>query len=77
MERVKKIIFCSRLNKEVSATYYIQDVKGPDGTIRFRTIEFYNCDGKVECEDNNIMDCSCFKEVKKVEMEINRIGQKY
>lgn len=74
MERVRKIVFCERLNKDVTATYYLQEVKAPDGTVRFKTVDFYNCDGKKECEDETIMDCSCFKEVRKVEYEVNSSG---
>jgi hypothetical protein len=73
MERIKKVLFCRVLNKEIVTTYFFVNNNGRN-TASAKSIQFYNCSAKKECEDNyNIMDCPSFKETGKVEMEINKI----
>ena len=71
MESLKRSVFCNKLNKNVVVTYFIQNINGTDGNIRFRTVDYFNCDGKEECKNEIILDCTCFRETKKVENEVN------
>jgi hypothetical protein len=72
MERYKKTVFCTILNKEVNVTYFYENVKGRDGLIKTKSVEFYNCDGRKECSDSyDMLNCSCFKDMLKVEHDIN------
>jgi hypothetical protein len=72
MERLKKVLQCSMINKEVVATYFYENVKDSNGLIKTKTVEFYNCEGKKECDAiYSILNCTCFKEMKKIEREIN------
>jgi hypothetical protein len=72
MERIKKVLHCSLLDKDVVATYFIDYIKDSGGIVKTKAVEFYNCDGKKECQDKyHILDCTCFKEMKHVEHDIN------
>lgn len=72
MERFKKVLQCSILDKDIVATYFYENVKDTNGLTKTKRVEFYNCDGKKECDPiYSILDCTCFKEMKKVEHEIN------
>jgi hypothetical protein len=72
MQRFKKVLYCNLLKKEVSVTYFYEEVKGSDGLTKTKKVEFYNCEAQKECEDTySVLDCSCFKEMKKVEYDIN------
>lgn len=72
MERYKKVLFCPMLNKEVTATYFFENLKSHDGSTKLKTIDFYNCNSRKACSDAyDVMDCECFKEILKVEHEIN------
>lgn len=74
MERIKKVIYCGFLKKNVHTTYFIQNNTRSNGNVTYRTVQFYNCESKKECADTyHILDCPSFKETHKVEMEINRI----
>ena len=73
MERLKKIVFCSTLNKDVMTTYFIADAVGTNGSTRYKMVEFYNCSDKEECGNEDICSCPCFKNLKRVEMEVNHI----
>lgn len=73
MQQFKKRVYCDYLNKEVSVTYFYENVKGHDGLVKTKKVEFFNCDGQKECGDSqSVMDCKCFKEMTKVEYEINK-----
>ncbi len=72
MERYKKTLFCTILNKEVTVTYFYENIKSHDGSTKTKTVEFYNCDGRKECSDTyDMLNCTCFKDMQKVEHEIN------
>ncbi len=71
MEYITKKIFCRTLNKEVVSTFYISTVKKLNGYSKIRAVDYYECQGKEECGDSQILDCSCLKEAKVVEWEIN------
>ncbi len=71
MERYKKIVLCSTLNKEMKATFFVKDVFGSNGNFKKKAVEFYNCEGKEKCGVDLVIDCSCFRELFKVESEIN------
>ena len=74
MERYKKVVYCAILKKELTVTYFFENVMGHDGSTKTKTVEFYNCDGRKECSDNyEMMNCTCFKEIIKVEHEINTL----
>lgn len=73
MERLKKVMNCQLLQKEVVATYFINIIKDSGGYFKTKSVEYFNCDGKKECEDKyHVLDCTCFKELKHVEREINK-----
>jgi len=72
MQQFKKKLYCDHLKKEISVTYFYENVKGHNGLIKTKRVEFFNCDGQKECGDSySVLDCKCFKEMKKVEYEIN------
>lgn len=72
MERIKKVLHCSLLDKDVVATYYLDSIKDAGGFLKTKIVEFFNCEGKEECEEKyHVLDCTCFKEMKHVEHEIN------
>jgi len=72
MERLKKSVYCNKLNKNVIATFYIHEVKRVNGDFKLKAVDFYKCENKKECGDEIAIDCSCLKELTKVEWEINR-----
>ena len=78
MERYKKVIFCSLLNKDVHTTYFIQNHTSGNGNIISKTVQFYNCASKEECTESgkayHILDCPSFKETRRVELEINSLS---
>lgn len=72
MERYKKVLQCQLLQKEVVATYFINEVKDSSGIIKMKSVEFFNCEGKKECEERyHVLDCVCFKEIKRIEHDVN------
>ena len=72
MERFKKVLKCNLLLKEVVATYFIKEVIDSNGILKTKSVEFFNCEGKNECEARyHVLDCSCFKEMKRIEHEVN------
>lgn len=72
MERFKKKLQCQLLQKDVVATYFIKEVKDTNGVVKTKTVEFFNCNGKRECEDRyHVLDCASFKEMKHVEHDVN------
>jgi hypothetical protein len=74
MERFKKVLYCKLLEKEIIATYFIKEIKDSDGTTKTKAVEYFNCEGKNECEDKyHILDCTCFKELKHVEHDVNSL----
>jgi len=74
MERFKKVLNCNLLKKDVVATYFIKDIKDSGGILKTKSVEFFHCDGKNECiEKYHVLDCTCFKEIKRVEHDINLI----
>ncbi|RPI14078.1 MAG: hypothetical protein EHM58_17175 [Ignavibacteriae bacterium] len=74
MERLKRKIKCDTLKKDVSVTYFVETIKNSDGTIKKKAVQYYNCEGQEQCEEkSNIMQCACFKELRKVEMEVNTL----
>ncbi len=75
MERFKKSVFCKTLNKEVIATFYVNEIKHKNGDLKLKAVEFYKCEGKKECGNEIVMDCSCLHELKRVEWEINQFNK--
>ena len=76
MERIRKKILCQLLNEEVKVTYFVDNVMGVDGSLKMKTVMFYNCGSKNKCDISyNMRDCSCFHEMKKVEAEVNEMGK--
>lgn len=72
MERIKKALHCKLLNRDVVATYYVESIKDADGTLKTKIVEFFNCEGKEECNEKyHVLDCTCFKEMKRVEHDAN------
>ncbi len=72
MERFKKVLQCNLLLKDVVATYFIKDVIDTGGIVKTKTVEFFNCEGKNECEERyHVLDCTCFKEMIRIEREVN------
>ena len=72
MQKFEKQLYCDLLKKEVTVTYFYEIVKGHDGLVKTKKVEFYNCEGQKECDDvYNVMDCNCFKGMNKAEYEIN------
>ncbi len=72
MERLKRVIHCGVLQKDVVATYFVKIIKDSDGIVKTKAVEFFNCDGKKQCEEKyHVLDCTCFKEMKHVEHDIN------
>lgn len=72
MERLKKSVYCNTLNKNVIATFYIHEVKRVNGDFKLKAVDYYRCESQKECGENTVMDCSCLKELTKVEWELNR-----
>jgi hypothetical protein len=71
MERLKKSVYCNKLNKNVKATFYIHEVKQVNGDFKRKAVDFYKCEDKNKCGDELAIDCSCLKELNKVEWELN------
>jgi hypothetical protein len=75
MDRIQKKLSCDFINKEIEATYFIENVVGVDGETKKRTVQYYNCGEKENCEISyNFNDCVCFREMKRVEVEVNNLG---
>ena len=71
MESVQKIIFCPVLKHDINSSFIIEDVKDTNGDIKLKSVSYYDCDGVEECDGALITNCPCFKEMKRVEREIN------
>lgn len=71
MESIKKVIYCPILEHDVTSSFFIEDIKDTNGDIKIKSVTFYECESRSECDDNIIMDCPCFREMKRVEREIN------
>lgn len=72
MEFLKRKLFCTVLNREVNTVFYFNNVKNTSGDVKKKHVEYYDCEGKEECYDTvQITKCTCFKELEKVEQEIN------
>ena len=75
MERIKRVVFCGFLKKDVHTTYFIQNNTHGNGIVTSKTVAFYNCGSKNKCVDTyHVLDCPSFKETRKVEMELNSIS---
>jgi hypothetical protein len=72
MERYIKPVFCTSLNKNFKVTYYIHDVKLVNGDFKLKAVDYYKCEGKKHCGNDIVLDCTCLRELPKVEWEINR-----
>jgi hypothetical protein len=72
MERLTKKILCTALNIEVNVIYYLETIKNSDGTFKKKTVQFFNCEAQTKNKELcNLMDCTCFKEMRHIEMEAN------
>ena len=75
MERLNKIIKCDTLKKDVKVIYFIESIKNSDGSVKKKAVQYFNCEGQEQCEDkSNLKQCTCFKEMRRIEMEINVIS---
>jgi hypothetical protein len=73
MQWFKKVLFCRLLNREVTTIFYYEQVKNGDGSIKTNKVEFCDCEGKEECSNvYDMMDCTCFREMRKIEYQLNR-----
>jgi hypothetical protein len=75
MDSINKRLLCQFLNEEVNATFFVEDVLTTDGLLKTKAVRFYNCEGKEKCNISyNLRECTCFREMSKIEVEINKIG---
>jgi hypothetical protein len=74
MDSIEKKLFCQHINQEVTSTFFIENVAGTNGTIKTKAVTFYNCGAKEKCDlTYDLRDCSCFKEIRRIEVEINKL----
>jgi hypothetical protein len=72
MERLKFKVKCDTIKKDVNVTYFIETIKNSDGSIKKKAVQYFNCEGNEQCEDKiNIMQCICFKSIRRIELEVN------
>jgi hypothetical protein len=72
MEYIKRKLFCTFLNREVNTVFYFNNVQNTSGDVKKKYVEYYDCEGKAECyEKVELTKCTCFKELARVEQEIN------
>ncbi len=72
MQWFKKVLFCRLLNKEVTAIFYYEQLKNGDGSVKTNKVEYCDCEGEKECTKVYVMmDCTCFKDMKQVEYQLN------
>jgi hypothetical protein len=72
MERIVKKLICKTLNTEVNVVYYIETVNNSDGTVKKKAVQFFNCDAQSKNKELcNLLDCTCFNQMRRIEMEAN------
>lgn len=72
MERIKFIVKCNIIKKDVNVTYFIDPIKNSDGTLKKKAVQYFNCEGKEQCDSiSNIMDCTCFRKIRNIEVGLN------